>query len=225
MTKATTLLGGAWGEGAKKGVGWWSSGFKISDTQEPPQDPSIALPQLMGVTQTCLSVSDVPIRSPGTDEWTQYAIMFFHFFSFCDLFVGYARLGTWGWRISLFKVWQLIITLVNASFESLISNCLQEPNHGTLLKRADQLSPALFSLFVSDNHIINKQTYECEESHIFASRQIACSLFSDTEEPCSVDDYFMSWARRMHATNESTHVGQSWQIVKKKLHWQHFLLP
>ncbi len=65
MTKATTLLGGAWGEGGKEGVGWCGSGFKISDTHEPqlhpPQDPSVALPQLMvGATQTCLSVGYVP---------------------------------------------------------------------------------------------------------------------------------------------------------------------
>ena len=69
--------------------------------------------------------------------------------------LGYARLGTWGRRISLLKVWQLIITLFNASFESLISNCLQEPIHGTLwkrhTKRADVLWFTLFSPFIPDN--------------------------------------------------------------------------
>lgn len=83
MTKATTLLGGAWGEGGQRGggvggggaVGW--CGFKISDTHEGPpipplppplQDPSVALLQLMvEATQTCLSAGDVPPRSPGTD--------------------------------------------------------------------------------------------------------------------------------------------------------------
>lgn len=75
---------------------------------------------------------------------------------------GYARLGTWGWRISLLKVWQLIITLFNASFESLISNCLQEPIHGTLwkrhTKRVDLLS---FSPpFLHDLCLIIIQTYE-----------------------------------------------------------------
>lgn len=77
-------------------------------------------------------------RSLETDVWTQYVIIIIYFqFSFLVWFVHLIiqGCGTWGWRISLLKVWQLTITLFNASFESLISNCLQEPIHGTQWKR------------------------------------------------------------------------------------------
>lgn len=175
-----------------------------------------------------------PLQSLGTHVWTQYVIiMYFKFFFSAICSFGYARLGTWGWRISLLKVWQLIITLFNASFESLISNCLQEPIHGTPWKRHTKrvalLSFPLFLPFVPDNH-----------THIWKWRILYLSILSNNmffvcwcRQSCCGDTKSLFWgwllhvwARRIHThtKKKSTHVKQSWQIVKEQ-HIEDYTAP